>query len=308
MSEKVIIIGAGAAGLTAAIYTARADLNPLCFIGPQTGGQLAVTNDVENFPGFPEARTGPELIDLMRQQAERFGARVVSETVSEVDVSSRPFRVATESATHEAEALIVATGASARWLGLESERKLIGRGVSACATCDGFFFRDKDVVVVGGGDTAMEEATFLTRFCAKVTVVHRRDELRASKIMADRATKNPKIAFAWNSVVEEVLDPEAGKVTGVRLRNVQTDETSEMRCDGVFMAIGHDPNTGFLKGAVETDAGGFILCKGRTSMTSIPGVFAAGDVADPRYKQAVTAAGSGCMAAIDAERFLEENE
>ncbi|HUT24401.1 MAG TPA: thioredoxin-disulfide reductase [Sumerlaeia bacterium] len=305
--EKVLIVGTGPAGLTAALYAARADLRPVCLEGPQPGGQLTITTEVENFPGFPEAKTGPELIELMHKQAERFDTRYLRENANSVDLSSRPFKVRTDSQTIETETLIVATGASARWLGLESEEKLKGHGVSACATCDGFFFRGKDVLVVGGGDSAMEEALFLTKFCAKVSVVHRRDELRASKIMADRAKANEKIEFIWNSVIEEIHDPGARKVTGVELRNVKTGERTNVACDGIFMAVGHTPNTAFLDGQVETDAGGFIVCRNGTTATSLPGVFACGDVMDPRYKQAVTAAGTGCMAAIDAERYLAES-
>lgn len=307
MGEKVVIVGTGPAGLTAALYTARAGLSPLCLEGPEPGGQLMITTDVENYPGFPEAVTGPELIELMHKQAERFGARYLPENAVSVDLSSHPFEIRTDSQTLRAKTLIVASGASARWLGIESEERLKGRGVSACATCDGFFFRDKEVVVVGGGDSAMEEALFLTRFCSKVTVVHRRDQLRASKIMQERALKNPKIAVRWNSVVEDVRDPDAGKVTEVILKDVKTDKRSNLACDGVFMAIGHTPNTAFLQGQLETNKAGFIRCRDGTSATSVAGVFAAGDVADPRYKQAVTAAGTGCMAAMDAERFLESS-
>jgi thioredoxin reductase (NADPH) len=309
MAEKVVIVGTGPAGLTAAVYTGRADLSPLVFEGVQPGGQLTITTEVENFPGFPEAKTGPELIDLMHRQAERFGARFAQENILEADLSKRPFRLQTDSRVIEAETLIVATGASARWLDIESERKLMGHGVSACATCDGFFFRGKEVAVVGGGDSAIEEATFLTRFCTKVTLVHRRNELRASKIMQQRAFDNPKIEFAWDSVVEEVLGVEAGSVQGLRLRNVKTGEQSVLTCQGVFMAVGHIPNTGFLKGQLEVDAAGFIVCPNARikTATSVEGVFAAGDVMDPRYKQAISAAGTGCMAAIDAERFLEEH-
>ncbi len=306
MAEKVLIVGSGPAGLTAALYAARADLEPLVLEGLQPGGQLTITTEVENFPGFPEGKTGPEIIELMHKQAERFGARFLFEAAESVDLSKRPFKVKSDSNEYEAETLIVASGASARWLGIESETKLMGKGVSACATCDGFFFRGKEVAIVGGGDSAIEEAAFLTKFCAKVTIVHRRDELRASKIMRKRAFDNEKIEFAWDSVIEEIMDPELGKVTGVKLRNVKTGELRDMACDGVFMAIGHDTNVGFLDGALETDGAGFIVCRNNTTATSVEGVFAAGDVMDPRYKQAVTAAGTGCMSAIDAERFLEE--
>lgn len=303
MPEKVIILGSGPAGLTAALYTARADLHPLCIEGRQPGGQLTITTEVENYPGFPEAKTGPELTQLMHQQCERFGTRFKNENVESVDLSKRPFTVNTDAASYETETLIIATGASARWLNIESEKRLMGKGVSACATCDGFFFRNKEVLVVGGGDSAMEEATFLTKFCSKVTVVHRRNELRASKIMQARALKNEKIVFLWDSVIEEILGKE--KVTGARIKNTKSGETQEIACDGIFMAIGHDPNTAFLGEEPILDENGFILCKGRSTATSVEGVFAAGDVMDPYYKQAVTAAGSGCKAAIDAENFLE---
>ncbi|MFP4379487.1 MAG: thioredoxin-disulfide reductase [Candidatus Sumerlaeia bacterium] len=305
MAENIIIIGSGPAGLTAALYTARANLEPLCLEGANPGGQLTITTDVENFPGFPDTKTGPELIDRMHKQAERFGARFEYKNVEKIDLSKKPFVVDTGDDKLECHAMIIASGASARWLGIESEKKLQGRGVSACATCDGFFFKGKDVLVVGGGDSAMEEAIFLTRFCSKVSVIHRRGELRASKIMQERALKNDKIEFEWNSVITEVHDPEAGKVTGVTLKDTQTGETREKECQGVFMAIGHDPNTRFLNNQLDTNEAGFIECKDRTTHTSVEGVFAAGDVMDPRYKQAVTAAGTGCMAAIDAERYLE---
>lgn len=306
VSEKVLIIGAGPAGLTAALYTARANLRPLVLEGPQPGGQLTITSDVENFPGFPEAKTGPELIDLLHRQTEGFGARFAYEAVQEIDLSKRPFRVKSDTMEILADTVIIASGASARWLELPSERALMGHGVSACATCDGFFFKGKEVIVVGGGDTALEEGLFLTRFCKLVTVVHRRDTLRASKILQDRALNHPNIRFIWDTVVDEILDPAQKKVTAARLRNVKTGELSEYPCEGVFVAVGHTPNTAFLRGQLETDAAGFLVCQGRTSHTSVPGVFAAGDVVDPRYKQAVTAAGTGCMAAIDAERFLAE--
>lgn len=308
MAENVIIVGSGPAGLTAALYTARADLKPLVLEGGEPGGQLTTTTDVENYPGFPEAQTGPELIERMHQQAERFGARYLSEEALSVDFSSRPYQLKTDQQTLEAKTIIVASGASARWLGLESEQQLRGKGVSACATCDGFFFRDKDVVVVGGGDSAMEEALFLTRFCSKVSIIHRRDALRASKIMQDRALNHKKIEMVWNSVVREVMDPEAGKVTGVKIENVETGEISELACQGMFLGIGHNPNTGFLKDALVTDDNGFIRCKGRGTSTNVEGVFAAGDVMDPYYKQAVTAAGTGCMAAIEAEKYLEAQD
>ncbi|MGH7320570.1 MAG: thioredoxin-disulfide reductase [Candidatus Rokuibacteriota bacterium] len=304
-TRKVVIVGSGPAGLTAAIYTGRANLAPVMFAGSQPGGQLMLTTDVENYPGFVDAILGPDLMDVMRRQAQRFGAEVVDDDVISVDLSQRPFSIKTTERTVQAQALIVTTGASAKMLGLASERKLLGRGLSTCATCDGFFFKGQELVVVGGGDSAMEEAIFLTRFATKVTVVHRRDTLRASKIMQDRARKNAKIAWVWNSAVEEVLGVEQGKVTGVRLRHLQTGEVSEMPVGGVFVAIGHTPNTQLFAGQLELDAGGYLLTQSDSSRTSVPGVFAGGDVVDHVYRQAVTAAGTGCMAAMDAERFLE---
>ncbi len=306
MSEtrKVVIIGSGSAGYTAAIYAARADLNPLLFSGIQYGGQLMITSDIENFPGFPEPMAGPELMDRMKKQVERLGVETVQENVAKVDLSSRPFKIeTTEGKTAEAESLVIATGAVAKWLGIESETRLVGKGVSACATCDGFFFKGKEIVVIGGGDTAMEEATFLTKFASKVTIVHRRDQLRASKIMAERAKKNKKISFEWDSVVDEVLGKE--KVEGVRLKNKKTGKTKELSCQGLFVAVGHRPTTRFLGGQLKLDETGYIVADDRTR-TSVPGVFAAGDVSDTRYRQAVTAAGTGCKAALEAERFLED--
>jgi thioredoxin reductase (NADPH) len=304
--HEVLIAGSGPAGLTAAIYAARADLNPVMVEGEAAGGQLVDTTDVENYPGFPEGIMGPELIEVMKKQAERFGTRVLTNHIVSCDLSKRPFTLELQDGKKlKSKTLIISTGASARWLGLESENKLKGHGVTACATCDGFFFKGKEVAVVGGGDTAMEEALFLTKFCSKVTVIHRRDELRASKIMQDRAFKHDKIEFKWNSVVEEVYDPAENKVTGLKLRNTQDDSTEDFKCEGLFMAIGHDPNTQFLGGQVELDDQSFIKVEHPSTRTSVPGVFACGDVMDPHYKQAVTAAGTGCRAAMDAEKFLE---
>ena len=304
--RDIIIIGSGPAGYTAALYAARANLAPLVLKGLQSGGQLMLTTDVDNYPGFPEGILGPELMDRMRQQATRFGTEFASGAIQEVNLDERPFGVALPESRIRAETLIVATGATARWLGLPEEldfRTRIG-GVSACATCDGFFYKQKEVLVVGGGDTAMEEATFLTKFASRVTIVHRRDSFRASKIMLDKARANPKIAWLLDSVIEAILGGEGKGVTGARVRNVKTGAAQEVAAGGIFMAIGHVPNTAVFRGKLETDESGYLLTLAGTTATSIPGVFAAGDVQDHRYRQAITAAGSGCMAAIDAERFL----
>ena len=302
--RDVITIGSGPAGLTAALYAARANLNPLLIEGLEAGGQLMLTTAVENYPGFRDGIMGPDLMVEMRAQAERFGTEVVVGDVTAVEVARRPFTVTTTDAEYQARALIFATGASARLMGLPSERALMGHGVSTCATCDGYFFRSKPIVVVGGGDSAMEEAVFLTKFASHVTVVHRRDRLRASRIMQDKAFANPTISFEWDSIVDDVRDAEKGVVTSVVLRNVKTGSTKELAVEGVFIAIGHTPNTSLIAGQVELDANGYIIPK-RGTQTSVPGVFACGDVQDHVYRQAITAAGSGCMAAMDAERYLE---
>jgi thioredoxin reductase (NADPH) len=304
-TERILIIGSGPAGLTAAVYTARADLSPLMIEGYQAGGQLMLTTDVENYPGFPDGILGPEMMERFRKQAERFGTRIVTADVTRVDFSSRPFRAWVGEDEYAADAVIIATGASARWLGVPGEERLLGHGVSSCATCDGFFFRDRELVVVGGGDSAMEEATFLTKFASKVTIVHRRDEFRASKIMANRALSNPKIDVVWDSAVDEVHGEQA--VEAVTLRNIKTMETNRFSTDGLFVAIGHTPNTKLFADHIELDDKGYIVTHQNT-MTSVPGVFAAGDVTDHVYRQAITAAGSGCRAAIDAERWLDDVE
>ncbi len=302
--ENLIIIGSGPAGLTAALYTARADLNPLCIEGYQRGGQLMLTSEVENFPGFPQGILGPELMEIFRKQAERFGTRFITKDVTRVDLKRTPFVVETDGEKFEAKAVIISTGASARLIGLPNEKRLMGKGVTTCATCDGAFFRNMEVAVVGGGDSAMEEAIFLTKFATKVTVIHRRDALRASKIMQDRAFANKKIRFVWDTLVEDVLGDK--EVEGLKLKNVKNGETTMLKVAGLFVAIGHDPNTQLFKGQIEMDKNGYIVTK-NGSKTSVAGVFACGDVQDHVYRQAITAAGSGCQAAIDAERYLESS-
>jgi len=307
MIHNVIIIGSGAAGYTAAIYAGRANLKPLLFSGFQPGGQLTITSEVENFPGFEHGIQGPDLMEEMRKQAARFETEMVAANVDKVDFSKRPFKVWSGGKEYQAKTVIVATGASAKLLGIPSETKLMGKGVSACATCDGFFFRNQEIVVVGGGDTALEEATYLTKFASKVTLVHRRDTLRASKIMQDRAKANPKIQFIWNSEIAEVMGVEQDKVTGVKLKNVETGETQVLPCSGVFIAIGHKPNTDIFKGQLRMNEVGYLETQKSSMATNVPGVFACGDAQDHVYRQAITAAGTGCMAAIDAERFLQEH-
>ena len=302
--RDVIIIGSGCAGNTAAVYAARANLKPLVVMGKHAGGQLSMTTLVENFPGFPEGINGPELVENIKKQAQNFGAEYIHGDVVDTDLSRRPFRISVEHEWIETRTLIVASGASARWLGLDSEQRLIGHGVSSCATCDGFFYRGKKIMVVGGGDSAMEEANFLSRFGSEVALVHRRDQFRASKIMLDRARKNPKIKFLPSTVVEDIFDPGQHLVTGVRLKNLATGAVWEQEVDGFFVAIGHIPNTAVFKGQIDTDADGYIVSKGG-ARTNIPGVFHAGDVQDRAYRQAITASGAGCMAAMEAERFLE---
>ncbi len=307
-TRKIIIVGSGPAGFTAAIYAARANLAPLMLTGVQYGGQLMLTTLVENYPGFVEGIQGPELMETMKKQAAHFGTEMIGDDVTAVDFSRRPFVVKTGAQTFESHTVVIATGASAKLLGLPAESKLMGRGISTCATCDGFFFKDQNIMVVGGGDSALEEALYLSRLGRHVDVVHRRDTLRASKIMQERALKNPKIEFVWDTVVEDILDVERGKVTGVRLKNVKTDAREERPVDGLFVAIGHQPNTQLFRGQVELLPNDYIKVKPGSTATSVPGVFAAGDVQDFTYRQAVTAAGTGCMAALEAERYLEATE
>jgi len=306
MKRKVIIIGSGPAGLTAAIYAARANLEPLVFEGVQPGGQLTITTDVENYPGFPDGILGPQLMDNFRKQAQRFGAETHFKNVDKVNFSNKPFQVHVGNEKYESDTIIIATGASAKLLGLESESKLMGYGVSACATCDGFFFKDKEILVIGGGDSAMEEANYLTRFASKVTLVHRRDSFRASKIMQDRVFENSKIEVLWNSAITDMCgEPNKGGLTSVKIQDTLTNKISDLKCDGVFVAIGHKPNSDLFLDQLKLDETGYIITKGDSSITSIKGVFAAGDIHDTRYRQAVTAAGSGCKAALDAEHYID---
>jgi thioredoxin reductase (NADPH) len=304
MVESIIIIGSGPAGYTAGLYASRANLDPLLFEGSQRGGQLMITTDVENYPGFPDGIMGPDLMENFRKQTERFGTRLMTSDVTKVDFSQRPFVVWEGTVEYRANSIIIATGASAQWLGIPGEERLTGRGVSACATCDGFFFRDKELVVVGGGDSAMEEALFLTKFATKVTVVHRRDEFRASRIMADRVLTHPKVEVVWNTSISEIFGEDS--VMGVTLADTRTGDTRTFETDGVFVAIGHKPNTGIFAGQLDLDEAGYVIVDDKTTATSVEGVFAAGDVADHVYRQAITAAGTGCQAAIDAERWLAE--
>ena len=306
--QKVIIIGSGPAGLTAAIYAARANLKPIVFEGIQPGGQLTITTDVENYPGFPEGIMGPEMMDLFRKQAQRFDAKTYYLTVDKVDLSNRPFKIYVGDDVYITETIIISTGASAKLLGLKSESRLMGYGVSACATCDGFFFKDKKVIVIGGGDSALEEAVFLTKFATSVSIIHRRNEFRASKIMQERALNNPKINVEWNTAIEEMIgDPQNGGLVSVVLKDTQSEEIRDFQCDGAFVAIGHKPNSDLFYNQLELDDSGYIITKSDSTQTSVPGVFASGDIQDTVYRQAVTAAGSGCMAALDAEQFLENN-